>query len=164
MKKLIISIVVLFTSIVFANAQKAYDGCADVKGISCETKCDYAKFVSVFGVPDEYYKFGEPEDGEEMSETYYFGETYFVFQNNGELRHFFIRDSRFPVLTNYLAGGIRVGDKISKLDNFEYGKPVFKEKRKDGTEKYVLWEKSYDPVYIYVKNGFIKTILYVVIP
>ena len=164
MRQILLSIFVLLASTVFAYAQKPYDGCADVKGISRETKCDYAKFVSVFGVPDYYRKVGVPEDGDEMSEVYYFGETYFVFQNNGELRQFFIRDSRFPVLTNYIKGGIRVGDKFSVFEKFEYSKPILKETRDDGTEKYVLWEDSYDPMYFYVINGSIKTIRYAAIP
>ena len=160
----IIVFIVLFASTVFAYAQKAYDGCADVKGISCETKCDYAKFVSVFGVPEKYRKVGNPEDGEEMTETYCFGETRFVFQNNGELRYFSIEDSRFPVITNYIAGGVRVGEKISKLDSCEYGKPVFKKTLKDGSKEYSLWGDSYDPVYFYVKNGIIESIVYIVVP
>ena len=164
MRHLIASILVLFASAAFADAQKVYDGCADVKGISRETKCDYAKFVSVFGVPEKYKKFGKPEDGYEMSEVYGFGETYFVFQNNGELTSFALKDSRFPALTNYIEGGIRVGDRISKLDKFEYGKPVFKDKLEDGTSVYVLWEDSYDQVYISVKNGIIELIVYISVP
>ena len=160
----IIVFIVLFASAVFANAQKAYDGCADVNGISRETKCDYAKFVSVFGVPERYKKVGEPKDGDEMTEVYRFGKSYFVFQNNGELRTFSVRDNRFPALTNYIEGGIRVGDKFSKLDKFEYGKPVFKDKLEDGTAVYILWEDSYDQVYISVKDGIIKSIVYLSIP
>ncbi len=164
MKKLIISIVVLFTSIVFANAQKAYDGCADVKGISRETKCDYAKFVSVFGVPEHYRKVGKPEDGDDMSETYYLGDNCFVFQNSGILTYFSMKDNRLPVLTNYIKGGIRVGDRFSIFDNFEYGKPVFKDSLEDGRVVYSLWADSYDPIYLSVKDGVIKTIVYLSIP
>ena len=160
----IIVFIVLLASTVFANAQKAYDGCADVKGISRETKCDYAKFVSVFGVPEHYRKVGKPEDGEEMSETYYLGDNCFVFQNSGVLTYFSMRDGLFPTLTNYLKGGISVGEKFSKLDKFEYGKPVFKDKLEDGRSVYILWEDSYDQVYISVKNGIIKSIVYLSIP
>ena len=164
MRQILLSIFVLLASTVFAYAQKPYDGCADVNGISRETKCDYAKFVSVFGVPDEYYKFGEPEDGEDMSETYYLGDNCFVFQNSGRLTYFCMEDSRFPTLTNYLKGGICVGDKFSKLDKFEYGKPVFKKTLEDGTAIYRLWEDSYDQVTFSVKNGIIKSIVYMSIP
>ena len=152
MRQITIVSILLLASAVFANAQKAYDGCADVKGISCETKCDYAKFVSVFGVPEYYKKVGEPKDGDEMTEVYRFGKSYFVFQNNGELRTFSVRDNRFPTLTNYIEGGIRVGDKFSKLDKFEYGKPVFKKTLEDGTAIYRLWEDSYDRITFSVKS------------
>ncbi len=164
MRQITIVSILLLASAVFANAQKAYDGCADVKGISRETKCDYAKFVSVFGVPERYKKVGKPEDGYEMSEEYSFGKTYFVFQNNGELTSFALENNRFPALTNYIEGGIRVGDKFSKLDKFEYGKPVFKDKLEDGTAVYILWEDSYDQVYISVKDGIIESIVYLSIP
>ena len=164
MRHLIISVLVLFASATFASAQKVYDGCADVKGISRETKCDYAKFVSVFGVPERYKKVGEPKDGNEMTEEYSFGETYFVFQNNGELTSFALKDSRFPALTNYIEGGIRVGDRISKLDKFEYGKPVFKKTLEDGTAIYRLWEDSYDRITFSVKNGIIELIVYISVP
>ena len=164
MRHLIASILVLFASAAFADAQKVYDGCADVKGISRETKCDYAKFVSVFGVPEHYRKVGEPEDGDEMTEVYRFGKSYFVFQNNGELRSFALENNRFPALTNYIEGGIRVGDKFSKLDKFEYGKPVFKKTLEDGTAIYRLWEDSYDQITFSVKNGIIKSIVYMSIP
>ena len=164
MRQITIVSILLLASAVFANAQKAYDGCADVKGISRDTKCNYAKFVSVFGVPEYYKKVGEPEDGDEMTEVYRFGKSYFVFQNNGELRSFALENNRFPALTNYIEGGIRVGDKFSKLDKFEYGKPVFKDKLEDGTSVYVLWEDSYDQVYISVKNGIIELIVYISVP
>ena len=147
----IIVFIVLLASTVFAYAQKPYDGCADVKGISRDTKCNYAKFVSVFGVPEYYKKVGEPKDGDEMTEVYRFGKTYFVFQNNGELRSFALENNRFPALTNYIEGGIRVGDKFSKLDKFEYGKPVFKKTLEDGTAIYRLWEDSYDRITFSVK-------------
>ena len=63
---------------------------ADVNGINCSIKCNYDKFVSVFGKPDKYEKFGEVEDEEEMSEVYYVGRvilcsktmvTYIIFQS-----------------------------------------------------------------------------------
>ena len=151
MRQILLSIFVLLASTVFAYAQKPYDGCADVKGISRETICNYAKFVSVFGVPEYYKKVGEPKDGDDMTEVYRFGKTYFVFQNNGELRSFALENNRFPALTNYIEGGIRVGDKFSKLDKFEYGKPVFKKTLEDGTAIYRLWEDSYDRITFSVK-------------
>ncbi len=53
----------------------------------------------------------------------------------------------------------KLGQKVkleSKLDKFEYGKPVFKDTLEDGTSVYVLWDDSYDQVYISVKNGIIE--------
>ena len=83
-----------------------------------------------------------------------------MFQNNGDLHHFSIEDNRFAALTNFIKGGVRVGDKISKLDNIIYGKPKFLNKMEDGKLRYVLWESSYDPVYFHVKDGIILCIVY----
>ena len=161
MKKFILSMAVLLAASFAASAQVLdfYVG-ADVNGIDCFTKCNYDKFVSVFGKPDKYEKFGDAEDEEEMSEVYYFGESYFVFQNNGDLHHFAIEDKRFAALTKFIKGGVRVGDKISRLDNIIYGKPKFLNKMPDGKSRFVLWETSYDPVYFHVKDGIILCIVY----
>jgi len=40
-------------------------------------------------------------------------------------QEFFVKDRRFAVLTLEIDGGIRVGDPLSKLDNFKSGKPLY---------------------------------------
>ena len=53
-----------------------------------------------------------------------------------------------------------MGDKISKLDNIRYGRPVPEKPNEDGTTWYDLWGESYDPVYLLVKDGVILKIIY----
>ena len=132
---------------------------ADVNGINCSTKCNYDKFVSVFGKPDTYISSGNPND-DDFCETYEIGENSFAFSDNGYLNYFELGDNRFAALTNFIKGGVRVGDKISKLDNIIYGKPKFLNKMENGKLRYVLWESSYDPVYFHIKDGVILKIIY----
>jgi len=160
MKKFILSMAVLLAAYFAASAQVLdfYVG-ADVNGINCSTKCNYDKFVSVFGKPDAYISSGNPND-DDFCETYEIGENYFAFSDNGYLNYFELGDNRFSALTKFIKGGVRVGDKISKLDNIKYGKPVPEKPNKDGTTWYDLWESSYDPVYLLVKDGIILRIVY----
>ena len=91
MKNFILSSALFVASVFIMDAQVLdFYVCADVNGIDCSTKCNYDKFVSVFGKPDKYEKFGEVEDEEEMSEVYYVGRvilcsktmvTYIIFQS-----------------------------------------------------------------------------------
>ena len=74
--------------------------------------------------------------------------------------YFELGDNRFSALTKFIKGGVRLGDKISKLDNIVYGKPKFLNKMEDGKLRYVLWESSYDPVYFHIKDGVILKIIY----
>ena len=151
---------VLFAASFAVNAQVLdfYVG-ADVNGINCSTKCNYDKFVSVFGKPDAYISSGNPND-DDFCETYEIGENSFAFSDNGYLNYFELGDNRFSALTNFIKGGVKVGDKISKLDNIIYGKPKFLNKMEDGKLRYVLWESSYDPVYFHIKDGVILCIVY----
>ncbi len=160
MKKFILSLAVLIAASFAAGAQVLdfYIG-ADVNGIDCFTKCNYEKFVSVFGKPDKYITSGIPND-DDFSETYYIGKNAFSFSYNGELHYFRLWDKRFAALTKFIDGGVRVGDKISKLDNIRYGRPVPKKPNEDGTTWYDLWGESYDPVYLLVKDGVILKIIY----
>ena len=160
MKKFILSMAILFAASFAASAQVLdFYVCADVNGIDCSTKCNYDKFVSVFGKPDKYIREGGAGI-EEPSETYYVGKNSFSFSNDGELHYFDLGDNRFAALTNFIKGGVRVGDKISKLDNIVYGKPKFSSKTSEGISIFILWETSYDPVYFHVKDGIILCIVY----
>ena len=116
---------------VTVNAQDFYDEfrakSIDVDGVKIEQKMTYGQFVAKFGKPDRYEQneLGEP-GCPCLDEYYWVGKNYFSFTNNGTFCEFFLRDNRFSALTLWIPGGIRVGDKISKLDDFKYGKPKVK--------------------------------------
>ena len=132
----------------------------DVEGFCIGQRMNYKQFVAKFGKPDRY----EANGGDE---SYYIGEDYFHFGQDGLFLDFVLESSRFAALTKYIKGGIRVGDKLSKLDNFKYGKPVeikYGFKPEKGVIKYALFSESDEPVFLLVKDGIIIVIIYNEIP
>ena len=132
----------------------------DVEGFCIGQRMNYKQFVAKFGKPDRY----EANGGDE---SYYIGEDYFHFGQDGLFLDFVLESPRFAALTKYIKGGIRVGDKLSKLDNFKYGKPVeikYGFKPEKGVIKYALFSESDEPVFLLVKDGIITVIFYFEIP
>ena len=132
----------------------------DVEGFCIGQRMNYKQFVAKFGKPDRY----EANGGDE---SYYIGEDYFHFGQDGLFLDFVLESPRFAALTKYIKGGIRVGDKLSKLDNFKYGKPVeikYGFKPEKGVIKYALFSESDEPVFLLVKDGIIIVIIYNEIP
>ena len=132
----------------------------DVEGFCIGQRMNYKQFIAKFGKPERY----EANGGDE---SYYIGEDYFHFGQNGLFLDFVLESPRFAALTKYIKGGIRVGDKLSKLDNFKYGKPVevkYGFKPEKGVIKYALFSESDEPVFLLVKDGIITVIFYFEIP
>ena len=152
--KILIAIALFISS--FAMAQNEEPDGYDVEGFCIGQRMNYKQFVAKFGKPDRYENDGSDE-------SYYIGEDYFHFEDNGIFLNFIIESNRFAVLTKYMKGGIRAGDKLSKLDNFKYGKPVevkYGLPPEPGVLKYALFESSDCPIFLYVKAGVIITISY----
>ena len=138
----------------------------DVEGMKIGHKMTYDKFVAKFGKPTEYTQ-SDSDSGEEgtptLDEYYRVGKDVFYFRNNGSFCGFFIKDKNLSVLTLWIPGGIRVGDKLSSLDNFKYGKPRAASwlEPKDGVVTYTLFYDYLDDlVFLSVKNGIICSISY----
>ena len=156
--KILIAIALFISS--FAMAQNEEPDGYDVEGFCTGQRMNYKQFVAKFGKPDRYEVFGT---GKEKGECYYIGLDYFHFEENGVFMDFVLESKRFAALTKYIKGGIRAGDKLSKLDNFKYGKPVevkYGLPPEPGVLKYALFESSDCPIFLYVKAGVIITISY----
>lgn len=135
----------------------------DVEGIMIDQKINYGQFVAKFSNPDEYERMDTNGGVYENEETYKIGENRFSFCDGGRFFSFHLFDARFSALTLWILGGIRVGDKLSKLDNFKYGKPKVADwmKPTDGSVLYVLFYDYLDGlVFLSVKNGIIEGIWY----
>ena len=132
----------------------------DVEGFCIGQRMNYKQFVAKFGKPDRYEVYGE-DDGKQ--ESYYYGKDYFYCDYNGQFLEFNLKTPRFAALTKYIKGGIRVGDKLSKLDNFKYGKPIKAREAlqpNNGNVKYVLFYNTDCPLYLNAKDGKITLIHY----
>ena len=126
MKKMAICLAALLYMAV--NAQDFYDEfrakSIDVEGVKIGQKMTYDQFVAKFGKPTEYTQSDSGEGGESSIDEYYkVGQDVFYFQDNGAFSGFSINENKFSVLTLWTTDGIRLGDKLSKLDNFKSGKP-----------------------------------------
>ena len=134
----------------------------DVEGVQIGQNLNYEQFVAKFGKPDRYER---NELGDEkypcLDEYYWKGKDWFSFRDNGTFCTFVLGDSKFAALTLWIPGGIRVGDKLSKLDNFKYGKPKVAEwlKPRNGIVDYILFYDYLDDlVFLSVKDGIIHCI------
>ena len=166
MKKMAICLAALLYMAV--NAQDFYDEfrakSIDVEGVKIDQKMTYDQFVAKFGKPDRYKQDKSEGDGYSYLDEYYWvGKNSFSFINNGTFNEFFLMDDRFAALTLWIPGGIRVGDKLSSLDNFKYGKPKVASwlEPKDGFVTYTLFYDYLDDlVFLSVKDGIICSISY----
>ena len=132
----------------------------DVEGIHIGEWVDSAKVVSVFGKPDRYIcsadEFGHTEE-------YFFGRNKLHFEGDGCFISFSLSDNRFAALIDTIEGGVRVGDPISKLDNYVTGKPELI-KKVDGFDVYAINKDLCDITRFFVKNGTINIIVFSYIP
>ncbi|MCI1785692.1 MAG: hypothetical protein LKI59_06100 [Bacteroidales bacterium] len=130
----------------------------DVDGMRVDQKMTYAQVVAKFGKPDLYHKVND-EFG--ISEDYVYGNNNRLhFEETGKFRNFVITESRFAVLTLDIDGGIRVGDSLSKLDNFKSGKPQYVKDYENGDKQYSVYNNCDDHVYLRVRDNIIVTIFY----
>ena len=136
----------------------------DVVGMKIGQKMTCDQFVAKFGKPDRYEQKDVGESGcPSIAEYYDVGGNFFSCRNNGVFGTFVLDDNRYAALTLWIPGGIRVGDKLSSLDNFKYGKPKVASwlEPKDGFVTYTLFYDYLDDlVFLSVKDGIICSISY----
>lgn len=152
MHKTVILIVAIFKfGIVLAQDVDMMLFDRDVNGAKIGTKMTKEQVIGMFGEPDKYVYHDNGEDGKG---EYYYGKSYLHF-NNDTFDAFYLADAFLIALTNHIDGGLKVGDSISKLDSFKYGKP---RKRKNGS--YKLFFTSDNPVNLWIEDGIIIGIEY----
>lgn len=159
MKKIICFVLAVFVCAVAVGAQDYKIPIIDAEGLEDDQVIDYAGFVKIFGVPDKYEK-SEYDPSEGYYEIYYVGKNYFYFRECGHFAEFRLVDKRFAAQTLTVKGDIRVGDKLSKLDDYEYGKPKYVMKLDSGALRYSLFDYAECWFYLTVKDGIITEISY----
>ena len=123
----------------------------DINGVEIGDTLKYDQVVLQFGEPSRYYENDSGDLG--VDKLYYYGKNHLQF-NDDVFIGFCLRDSMFTALTTDIEGGLKVGDNISRLDDFKYGKP------KQYRNQYMLYWHCDCPVYLIVENGIIKGIDY----
>ena len=128
----------------------------DVNGVAVGTLLHRARVIEKFGEPTSYKE--QLSEDNEVSRWYYYGKSYIHTQDD-IFDQFAVRDTNFTAFTNHISGGLKVGDPLSKLDNFKYGKPIQYRETEDSVV-YRIFNTTDSPVDLYVKNGFIIDIVY----
>ncbi len=144
----------IYTILVFVFPLFAY--AQDVEGVEIDSVMTYAQVVAKFGQPDEvkvrHADF--PENSNIYS--YFYGENKLVFSDLDGLIEYRIYDDRFKLIVNYLEGGLRVGDLLSKIQDVNVKGPLYKYgTESDGREIYHLFSQTDCPLWIRTKNGVI---------
>ena len=128
----------------------------DINGVKVGTVLTRDQLVAKFGEPTSYEEQDSEDNG--VNRWYYYGKSYFHTKDH-IFDEFAVSDTAFVAFTNHIPGGLKVGDPLSKLDNFKYGKPLF-DKQIDDMLRYYLFYTADNPVCLYVKDGIIVDITY----
>lgn len=95
----------------------------DVNGIFIGGTYTKSQIEEKWGIPTEY-RSNESEFG--LDEQYYYANDLFRFSDNGVFHSFYINTSKFTVYTAF-KGGIKIGDKISKIRKIGLGTPILRD-------------------------------------
>lgn len=115
--KLLVIAILIGAVCCIANAQTT------VKSISNHKKYTEKQIFSILGNPTKIYR-QEGDYGESMC-YYIYKEAEFSFKD-GYLFEFSVQTNKYPVMTDKVSGGIKVGDNISKvkkINNIVYWQP-----------------------------------------
>ena len=155
--KIVLGLMAIFFSITLSAQQEnmmLYE--RDVNGVRIGTMLTREQIVAEFGEPTKYEEQDSGDNG--VDRWYYYGESYIHTQDH-IFEEFAVSDTNFIVLTLQISGGLKVGDPLSKLDDFVFGKPRF-DKPIDDMLRYKLFYATDGPVCLYVKDGIIVDITY----
>ncbi len=147
MKKYIYTII-LFALPLYIHAQ-------DIEGIELNTKMTYEQVVEKFGEPDEVKVWdADWPEGTKQCRLYY-GKNFLVFSEVDGLIGFGLTDNRFAAIINYMEGGIRIGDPLSKVQNVNIFGPLKKRGTWPEYNSYNLFSETDCPLWISEKDGVI---------
>ncbi len=131
----------------------------DIEGVEINTKKTQEQVIAKFGKPDrlEINDADWPEGSK--IRYYHYGKNHIVFTDYEGLIEFGVVDNRFAIIKNYINGGIKVGDPLSKIQNLNIHGPLkLRRRAEDGTLTYNLFTENDDLLRILVKNGKITYI------
>ena len=129
------------------------------KSITSEKKYTGKQIRAVLGNPDSY----DTQKGiyGETWSYYYYKEAQFNF-SDGQLLGLDIRTNKYPVMTDKVSGGVKVGDNISKVKKI---KSLVCQQLEGEKNCYIIGQSQMidQPDYIiYVKNDIITEIIFAI--
>jgi len=125
----------------------------DVNGLQAGVRYTRKQVEAALGKPDKYLCH-DSEFG--LDEEYQYGKSTFRFGQDGILVSFYVADRKFKVLSKMMKEGVKVGDRLSVLDNFVYGAPVPAIKK----NKYVIPLPGDDVLTVDAEKGIIRSFCY----
>ena len=128
----------------------------DVNGVWVGAILTRDQVIAKFGEPTKFMEKDSGDNG--VDRHYYYGKSY-IHTNDHIFDEFALRDATFTAFTLQIEGGLKVGDPLSKLDDFTYGKPIL-DKPIEDMVRYKLFHTTDNPVDLYVKDGIIVRITY----
>lgn len=164
MKRYIILTILTILTVIPAMAQK------DLSELNGMTDGQVKK---TYGRPKEY-----TANHEYTMSSYFRYDDMEIFytQSHKSIDCFDISSARVKVLSNFIAGGVKVGDKLSKIQNFDFSKTKYgRNKVENGLKttdfafnildkypvNYVIFEEEGTKVYLCVQNGIIRAISFI---
>ncbi len=126
----------------------------DIEGVEICTKMTHEQVVAKFGEPDKVDI--QDADWPEGSKIryYHYGNNKIVFSDHEGLIEFGVTDNRFALIVNYLSGGLRIGDSLTKIHNIDIkGRLQQNGTEEDGSIIYNLFTEQDDLLWIWAKNG-----------
>lgn len=163
MKKIVVLAVVALLAVIPAAAQK---------DLSQLNKMTDAQIKNTFGQPKKYTDEHEYTGGSFFE--YDDMRIFFCHSENNSVRLidcFQICSSRVKLLSNFITGGVKVGDRFSKIENFDFSKTRYgRGNAANGLKEtdfayhildkypvnYVIFSEEMVSVYLCVQNGVIK--------
>lgn len=92
----------------------------DVNGVKIGTVMSKDQVIAIFGEPDEYKICDNGQEG--IGEFFFFNGNR-IHLSNGKFDDFYLCTPQYVAFINHIDGGLKVGDSLSRLDDFKYGKP-----------------------------------------
>ena len=155
--KRIITIIICLITIIPCFAQR------DIKVFN---RIGRDRIIKILGTPDP----ADPDDDllPEILVIRYKNTVIEIDKDSGEISRFITSSPEFCILSNYVSGGFKVGDPVSKLKSFDFAKSKYGRNnpgnaliRMDSTgEWYVAYQKEYYYITFEIKNNSISTIVF----
>jgi hypothetical protein len=125
------------------------------------------RIIEILGIPDPKV----PDDSEwlpELDFLRYKNTVIEIYKDSGEISRFITSSPEFCILSDYVPGGFKVGDPVSKLKSFDFAKSKYGrndpgnalKRMNSAGEWYVAYQKEYYFITFKIENNRISKIIF----